>query len=86
MEVLSPSSAGRDLAIKATEYTSLPSLEAYVVASQDKAIVWVWQRDPDTRAFPAQPVEIEGLDGIISVPALGVTLPLAEIYRGIAGA
>lgn len=86
VEVLSPSSAGRDLTIKAAEYTSLPTLETYIVASQDEAIVWVWQRDGETRAFPAQPEEIAGLDGVIDIPALGVTLPLAEAYRGIVGA
>lgn len=86
VEVLSPSSAGHDLTIKAAECTSLPSLEVYIVASQDEPIVWVWQRDGETRAFPAQPVEIAGLDGVIAIPARGVTLPLAEAYRGIVGA
>lgn len=85
VEVLSPSSAGRDLAIKAAEYLGIPSLEAYVVASQDEAIVWVWQRDPMTREFPIQPVEMAGLDSLIDVSALGVFLPLAEIYRGLVG-
>lgn len=86
VEVLSPSSAGRDMVEKLAEYTSLPSLEAYVVASQDEAIVWVWQRDQATRTFPALPLEIAGLDGSIEIAALGVTVPLAEIYRGITGA
>jgi Uma2 family endonuclease len=86
IEVLSPSSTGRDMVEKLAEYTTLPSLEAYVVASQDEAIAWVWQRDADTRAFPAQPVEIAGFKGFIIIEALGVTLPLSEIYRGIANA
>lgn len=86
VEVLSPSSAGRDLVEKLAEYTSLPSLEAYIVASQDQPIVRVWQRDAATRAFPALPVEVAGPDGSITIEALGVTLPLGEVYRGIVSA
>lgn len=82
IEVLSPSSTGRDLRTKVEEYLGLASLEAYIVASQDEPIVWVWQRDA-SRAFPAEPVEIAGRDREIAVAALSITLPLAEIYRGI---
>jgi Uma2 family endonuclease len=86
VEVLSPSSAGRDLRLKVEEYTSLPSLEAYIVASPDEPIDWIWQRDAMSREFPAEPVEIKGLAAAIEIAALSVTLPLAEIYRGITGA
>lgn len=48
-EILSASSTGMDLTIK---LASLPSLHAYIVASQDEAIVWVWQRDGASGAFP----------------------------------
>ena len=82
LEVLSPSSAGRDLNVKVGEYTSLPSLQCYIVASQDEAIVWVWQRDA-SGAFAKIATEIKGLDGVIEVEALGIILPLAEIYRGM---
>ena len=83
VEVLSPSSAARDLNVKLAEYTTLPSLQCYIVASQDEAIVWVWQRDRASGAFPRLPVEVAGIDGRIDVEGLGITLPLAEIYRGI---
>ena len=83
VEVLSPSSVARDMNLKLAEYTSLPSLQCYIVASQDEAIVWVWQRDEDTGTFPALPQEISGLDGRIDVRGLGIDPPLAEIYRGI---
>lgn len=82
VEVLSPSSASRDLNLKLAEYTSLPSLQCYVVASQDEAIVWVWQRQPETGAFPAQPEEIAGPEAAIAIPARSLSLPLADIYRG----
>ncbi len=56
VEVMSPSSAGRDMHEKLGEYTSLVSLEAYIVASQDEAIVWLWQRDAVARTFASQPI------------------------------
>lgn len=84
VEVLSPSSAVTDLRAKVAEYTSLASLEAYVVASQDAPIVWIWQRRPDRdQAFPPEPVEISGPNAVVTVDRLGLTLPLAELYRGI---
>jgi Uma2 family endonuclease len=85
-EVLSPSSLALDLREKASEYMSLPSLEAYLVAAQDEARMWLWQRPAagaGGRAFPAKPQEVEGLDATISITALGVEAPLAEIYAGI---
>lgn len=83
VEVLSPSSAGRDLRTKVGEYLRLATLEAYIVASQDEAIVWVWQRDGASREFAAEPMEIVGLERSITLDALSVSLPLAEIYRGL---
>ncbi len=83
VEVLSPSSVGRDLNVKLAEYTSLASLEAYIVASQDEPIVWVWQRDAGTREFPKIPAEISSRDGTIEISVLGLSLPLAELFRAI---
>ncbi|MGQ0671800.1 MAG: Uma2 family endonuclease [Hyphomicrobium sp.] len=83
VEVLSPSSIGTDMVIKLAEYTSLASLEAYIVASQDEPILWVWQRSAETRAFSPLPAEIKGRDASLEIAALAVSLPLAELYRGI---
>jgi Uma2 family endonuclease len=83
IEVLSPSSVGTDMALKLAEYTSLPSLETYIVASQDEPICWVWQRGGEDRDFPKSPEEISGRDKEIVIAALGITLPMSEIFRGI---
>jgi Uma2 family endonuclease len=83
VEVLSPSSVGTDMVEKLAEYTSLPSLEAYIVASQDEPICWVWQRGGKDRSFPNKPEEIAGRDKEIVIAALGITLPMSEIFRGI---
>jgi hypothetical protein len=68
---------------KLAEYTSLPSLEAYIVASQDEPICWVWQRTGADRSFERKPEDISGRDKAIEIGALGISLPMSEIYRGI---
>lgn len=85
VEVLSPSSVGRDMTLKLAEYTRIASLEAYIVASPDQPIVWLWQRLGEARAFPEAPAEIAGRDSAIAIPALGLSLPLDALYRGIGG-
>jgi Uma2 family endonuclease len=82
VEVLSPSSVMRDLKTKLDEYTSLPSLHAYIVASQDEPIVWIWQRSPDG-AFPGDPQELSGRTATLTIDHLGLTFDLVDLYRGI---
>jgi len=84
VEVLSPSSVARHMRIKAAGYLSLSQLLAYIVASQDGPRLWVWQRD-EGRAFAAEPVEILGHEETLTLAALGVALPLAGLYRAVAG-
>jgi Uma2 family endonuclease len=81
-EVLSPSSLAVDLVEKAAEYNALPSLQTYIVFAQDDPRAWVWQRDDEGR-FPASPVMVAGGETVIAIDALGVGLPLGEIYRGL---
>lgn len=81
VEVLSPSSVARDMDVKPIEYRSLPTVQAYIVASQDGAACLAWIRGADG-TFPAQPVEYAAGD-VIAVPSLGVAIPLADIYAGI---
>lgn len=80
-EVLSPSSAKDDLGAKAAEYVRLPSLSAYLVLAQDKAKVRAWLRAG--AGFPSSPDVAVGHDAIIKIAALGISLPLSEIYSDI---
>lgn len=82
-EVLSPSSVDTDLIEKPAEYMTFASLEAYVVASQDAAICWIWERDPVTSRFPEKPLKIFGRDKAVELKRRGISLPLSDIYRGI---
>jgi Uma2 family endonuclease len=77
-EILSPSTADRDLRWKRTAYTSLPSLTHYVVIAQDAVDIVVLAREA---GFAEQ--RLRSLDQSLELPALGISLPLAEIYRDI---
>jgi Uma2 family endonuclease len=75
-EVLSPSTADRDLRWKRRAYTGLPTLSHYVVVAQDRVEVVAYDRD---RGFGER--RLEALDAILPLPALGIALPLADIYE-----
>lgn len=82
VEVLSPSTEELDLNRKPAEYTSLASLSAYVVASQDRPELMVWRRSADGR-FGDAPESIEGKGASLDLPELGIAVPLASIYASI---
>jgi Uma2 family endonuclease len=75
-EVLSPSTEDRDLGWKRKAYTGLASLTHYIVISQDAVEVMVFARDDDFKGR-----KFRSLDEAIELPPLGVSLPVAEIYR-----
>lgn len=81
-EVLSPSTLHLDFGAKAQEYMSLPSLQAYLVAAQDEARIWLWRRGPDG-TFPREPQIAEGLGANAPIPPLALELPLTEIFRSL---
>jgi Uma2 family endonuclease len=79
-EVLSPSTATIDLGDKAAEYLRLPSLATYLVLSQDEVKAWVFVKGPSQ--LPA-PEVVAGPAERIPIPALGLELPLADIYADV---
>ncbi|GGE07153.1 hypothetical protein GCM10011390_27760 [Aureimonas endophytica] len=81
-EILSPSSFARDFKPKAVEYTSLPTLLHYLVLSPDEPRLWFWSRD-EAGGF-AEPALLEGPEAQLELAGLSLSLPLAELYRGIA--
>src|ERR1700738_326355 len=80
-EVLSPSSEQVDLGDKSTEYLQLPSLAIYLAFAQDQIKAWVWTRGP--AGFPYRPDVLEGEDAVVRIEALGINLPLAEVYARV---
>jgi Uma2 family endonuclease len=75
-EILSPSTAERDLRWKRTAYTSLPSLTHYVVIAQDAVEIVVFARE---NGFTEQ--RFRSPKDAIELLSLGIALPVAEIYR-----
>jgi Uma2 family endonuclease len=75
-EVLSPSTKARDLRWKRTAYTSLASLTHYIVIAQDAVEVVVFDRDD---GFADR--RVRSIDEAIELRSLGISLPVAEIYR-----
>lgn len=80
-EVLSPSTMDIDLGVKAAEYKTIDSLLHYIVLSQDDPRVWMWTRLADGWAGPDLVV---GLENTIPLPGLGISLPMADLYRDFA--
>jgi Uma2 family endonuclease len=75
-EIMSPSTAQRDLKWKRIAYIGLAALTDYVVIAQDTADVIVFARDAN---FVER--RLNSPDAVLELPSLGVSLPLSEIYR-----
>jgi len=78
-EVLSPSTTNTDRFVKAREYQGMPSVKRYVMLEQDSINAVVYARPGETWTH-----EILVADSILALPEIGVELPLAELYEGIA--
>jgi Uma2 family endonuclease len=81
-EVLSPSTAGTDFTEKLEEYTSIATLQTYLICSQDEPRAWVWSRQGDG-SWPGLPTELTGREGAIALGGLGVELAMVAIFGGI---
>jgi len=78
-EILSPSTARKDLGAKNAEYQTLPSLRRYVVLHQNVAAAEVFFRDDEGEWAH----EFVAADGVLSMPEIGVELPLSACYEDI---
>lgn len=80
VEVLSPSTRDFDTFDKLQEYKTVDRLDYILVVEPNDAEVLLWSRDAD-RSWRKEP--IRGLDREISLPAIGVTLPMSRVYEGV---
>ena len=75
-EILSPSTADHDLRWKRRAYTSLPTLQHYVIIAQDDVDVIVYDR---ASGFAER--RLDALDMSLELASLGLSLPLRDIYE-----
>lgn len=80
VEVLSVGSVGRDRYEKWNIYQQLPTLRHYVLVEQNRPHMEVYDRVDGTWAgFRV----LDGMDAVLSLPALDVSISFAEIYRRV---
>lgn len=80
-EVVSPGSQERDRFEKGPLYRRLTSLQHYVLVERDTVSIDLLTRSGDRSWIES--ATIEGLDQTVSLPAIGIDLPLSEIYRDV---
>ena len=80
IEVLSPTTRAFDLARKLEEYKSIASLDYILLVDPDMPEVILWSR---SGARGWEHTVVEGLESTIDLPALRITLPLADLYARV---
>ncbi len=77
-EVLSPSTRSYDFIVKAEEYRHLPTLRHFVLVDPGRAKANVFTRLQDGSWVSHEAI---GLEATIELPAVGLSLPLSELYE-----
>ncbi|MCW6508232.1 Uma2 family endonuclease [Lichenifustis flavocetrariae] len=80
IEVVSRGSAARDRVEKWGVYQRLGSLQHYVLVERDRSAIDVFDRAGEAWASLRT---LEGLEAVLDLPALDVSLPLSEIYQDV---
>ena len=80
VEVLSPTTGGFDLTVKLTEYQRLPSLDYIVFVDTENPTVHLYRR---SEGDLWQDDVLKGLDAVVELGKLKISLPLREIYEGL---
>lgn len=80
LEILSPSTARKDLGAKNAEYQTLASLRRYIVLHQNVAAAEVFFRDAEGEWGH----EFVGAGGLLNLPEIGAQIQLAACYEDIA--
>lgn len=77
-EVLSPSTEAYDRGRKFEKYRLLPSLQEYVLVSQDRPMIEVFRREGDTWVLRAH-----GPGTTVALASVGVTFTVDAVYQGV---
>jgi Uma2 family endonuclease len=79
VEVLSPSTESTDRREKMLNYQKLPSLQEYVLVSQEEIKIEIYRKDPQGNWT----LETLGKDDQLRFESVGLTVTLAEIYEDV---
>jgi Uma2 family endonuclease len=79
-EVLSPSTEAYDRGDKFTHYKSILSLREYLLIAQHRPHVTHYVKQEDGSWSYS---EINGFEGVVNLPTLGLTLKLSDLYRNV---
>lgn len=82
-EVVSPSSVRTDRVTKLREYQAVPSIRRYIIVEPDAVALTVLSRDHAHETF-----HVTGLaeTDILRLPEIGIEIPVADLYAGLAPA
>jgi Uma2 family endonuclease len=78
-EILSPSTIAIDRGYKQDQYLRMPTLQHYVLIHPREFRVETWSRDADG-GWSEFPVPSVAIDGQVDLPALGLSIPMADLY------
>jgi Uma2 family endonuclease len=78
VEVLSPSTESYDRGEKFANYRTLDSLECYVLVNQVCPLIEVYARDREAATWNLR--DARDLEQEITLPPLGISISLAEVY------
>jgi Uma2 family endonuclease len=77
-EVLNDSTARSDLVTKNHEYAATPSVQRYVILSQDEVAGTMFERVGSDWVG-----HLLAADAVLRMPEIGIEVPLAEFYEGV---
>jgi Uma2 family endonuclease len=81
IEILSPSTESHDRKVKLPDYRGIASVQEIVLVDQDRVYVEVHRRQDGDRWVVDL---IRGRDGHLSLPSIGLELPLATLHAAVA--
>ncbi|MDR4307829.1 Uma2 family endonuclease [Chelatococcus sambhunathii] len=80
IEVLSPSTRDFDMFAKLDEYRSVDAIDHVLLIDPNDPEAQLWSRGPDGWSE----MTMRGLDATAELSAVGLSLPLAEVYEDVA--
>lgn len=79
-EILSPGTRDFDAFEKLDEYRGVPALRHILLIEPNAPEILLWSRAEDGAWSKTR---IDGLDAAVSLPALGLSLAMSDIYEGV---